>query len=200
MDYRSQIELPVAANHAKSPIRKQEFDQHGNGECHIQNDGLTGQMLMMTATGPRMMTPKLQCACGGSHYGCDCRIVFDDHPPLPVDVMLRCYRNGVSLIPNESTIPNCHTWTLSVPASIPDFFRIVPVRVYDLPLDTLVWHSPDFPQEWFVPVSFNGVSCVDIHSFHVGDININLSVRNLTGTIGTPLQDTLLKLRTIPIP
>ena len=79
MDYRSQIELPIAAGHDKSPIRKQELDQHGNGECHIQNDGLTGQLLVMTAFGPRMMTPKIQCACGGSYYGCDCRIVFDDN-------------------------------------------------------------------------------------------------------------------------
>ena len=72
--------------------------------------------------------------------------------------------------------------------------------MYDLPLDELVWHSPDFPPEWFVPLSYNGVNCVDIHSFHAGDRNIHVTVRNPAGTIGTPLQDTLLKLRTIPIP
>ena len=77
----TQIDLPIAANHPKSPMRKQEFDQHRNDELHIQNDGLPGQMLVMTAFGPRMMTPKLLCKCNVSHYGCDCRIVFDDNPP-----------------------------------------------------------------------------------------------------------------------
>jgi hypothetical protein len=79
--YLSQIDLPIAADHVKSPIRKQEFDQHQNADLHIQNTGYIGQMLVMTAVGPRMMTPKLQCKCGGLHYGCDCRIVFDDNPP-----------------------------------------------------------------------------------------------------------------------
>jgi len=89
MDYHSQIDLPVAADHDKSPIRKQELDQHSNGECHIQNDGQPNQMLVMTSMGPRMMFPKLNCMCG-SHYGCDCRIVFDDDPPIsgnPRDVI-----------------------------------------------------------------------------------------------------------------
>ena len=200
LDFRSQMDLPIAADHEKSPIRKQELDDHTNAELHIQNDGLLGQMLVMTAVGPRMMTPKLRCQCDGSHYGCDCRITFDDNPPPPVDVILRCYRNGIALIPNESGAPNCHTWTLSVMAAIPDFFRLVPVKVYDLPLDQLVWYSPDLPPEWFIPTSYNGVNCVDIHSFHAGDMDIHVSVRNLAGTTGTPLQNTLLKLRTIPIP
>jgi hypothetical protein len=83
MDFRSQMELPAPAVNPKSPIRKQEFDNHTNTDRHIRNDGLTGQMLVMTAAGPCMMTPKLQCPCDESHYGCDCRIVFDDNPPLP---------------------------------------------------------------------------------------------------------------------
>ena len=79
MDFRSQIDLPVAAEHVKSPIRKQEFDQHLQSDLHIQNDGQLNQMLVMTSLGPRMMFPKLNCQCGGSYYGCDCRIVFDDN-------------------------------------------------------------------------------------------------------------------------
>jgi len=63
MDYRSQIDLPVAASHEKSPVRKQELDQHGSSELHIQNDGLTGQLLVMTSLGPRLMFPKLNCKC-----------------------------------------------------------------------------------------------------------------------------------------
>jgi len=90
MDYRSQIDLPIPANHDKSPIRKQEFDQHLQGDLHIQNDGQLNQMLVMTSLGPRMMFPKLNCQCDMSYYGCDCRIVFDDDPPLsgnPRDVI-----------------------------------------------------------------------------------------------------------------
>ena len=111
MDYCSQIELPIAANHEKSPIRKQEFDQHSGGELHIQNDGLPGQMLVMTAIGPRMMTPKLQCACGGAHYGCDCRIVFDDHPPIsgnPRDVIqVACGLNATHFLLRNGEVWNC---------------------------------------------------------------------------------------------
>ena len=75
--FPDQIELPIAAAHDKSPFRKQEWDNHANTELHIQNNGSLNQMLVMTAMGPRMMMPKLTCACGG-HYGCNCRIVFDD--------------------------------------------------------------------------------------------------------------------------
>jgi len=82
LDFRSQIELPSPAEVPKSPIRKQEFDQHKSADLHIQNDGLLDQMLVMTAVGPRLMTPKLRCQCNDSHYSCDCRIVFGDNPPL----------------------------------------------------------------------------------------------------------------------
>ena len=199
MDYRSQIDLPVAANHDKSPIRKQEFDQHLQSDLHIQNDGQLNQMLVMTSLGPRMMFPKLNCQCDMSYYGCDCRIVFDDNPSPSVDVMIRCYKGGTTPVMNESTVPNCHTWTLNFVTASADFFRLVPIKVYDLPLDQLVWYSPDLPPEWCVPVSFSGVSCVDIRSLHANDMNINIAVRNLAGTVGTPLADTLLKLRTIAI-
>ena len=199
MDYRSQIELPIAANYDKSPIRKQEFDDHAQCEQHIQNDGQPNQMLVMTAVGPRMMTPKLNCQCGGSHYGCDCRIVFDENPPPSVDVMIRCYKGGVTPVPNEATVPNCHTWTLNFMTASADFFRLVPIKVYDLALDELVWYSPDLPLECCVPVSFNGVCCVDIRSFHVNDMNIHIAVHNPAGTVGTSLEDTLLKCRWIPI-
>ena len=145
MDYRSQIELPIAADHDKSPIRKQEFDQHGNGECHIQNDGLTGQMLVMTAVGPRMMTPKLNCQCGGSHYGCDCRITFDDNPPSPLaDVVIRCYKNGDQLVPNAGTMLNTPAWTLECDDAN-TFFRFVPEKVFDCNLSQLNWYIIDNP-------------------------------------------------------
>ena len=145
MDYRSQIELPIAANHAKSSIRKQEFDQHHDGDQHIQNDGLPGQMLVMTAIGPRMMTPKLQCVCGGSHYGCDCRIVFDDTPPsLPADVSIRCFKNGNLEVPVDDTIslPNIPGWTLES-GDYSTFFRFVPEKVFDGDLSQLNWSIVD---------------------------------------------------------
>ena len=80
--FASQIDLPVAADHEKSPIRKQEFDSHLDSEQHIQNDGVVNQMLVMTAVGPRMMTPKVTCD-GFDHlrYSCECNIFFDDTPP-----------------------------------------------------------------------------------------------------------------------
>ena len=136
MDFYSQIELPIPANHEKSPIRKQEFDQHQSGDQHIQNDGLTGQMLVMTAFGPRMMTPKIQCACGGSHYDCDCRIVFDDDQPPPFIqpdttgiTPVRCFRNGQYELPNESEIPGEVLWTLDYTSST-NYFLFVPPRQY----------------------------------------------------------------------
>ena len=143
MDFRSPLDLPVAADHAKSPIRKQEFDLHCNSELHIQNDGLADQMLVMTAVGPRMMTPKLRCQCDGSHYGCDCRIVFDDNPPKPpANVVIRCFKNGVEeILPtgyrfNEATGENDPAWTLEYMNS-GDFYRFIPDKIFDWDLDPM---------------------------------------------------------------
>ena len=197
--YLSQIDLPIAAGHAKSPIRKQEFDRHRNAELHIQNDGLPGQMLVMTAFGPRMMTPKLQCQCDDSRYGCDCHIVFDDTPPPTSDVIIRCLRTGISIVPNESNFPNCHTWTLNYTFHY-EFFRLVPVKVYDLPLDQLIWHAPDLPPECCVAHVFGGANCIDIYPPVELSADINITARNSDGTVGIPIQDTLLKFRNRPIP
>jgi hypothetical protein len=105
INFYSQIELPIAADNNKSPIRKQELDNHTLSDLHIQNAGSLDQILVMTAVGPRMMTPRLTCSCGGGHYGCDCRIVFDDPVPLD-DVTIHCYKNGTVFVPNESTTRN----------------------------------------------------------------------------------------------
>ena len=110
MDYRSQIELPIAAEHDKSPIRKQELDDHTQCDQHIQNDGLTGQLLVMTSMGPRMMFPKLNCKCD-SHYGCDCRIVFGDDPSIsgnPGDVVqVACGSNATHFLLRNGEVWNC---------------------------------------------------------------------------------------------
>ncbi|MCL2118675.1 MAG: hypothetical protein FWH27_09655 [Planctomycetaceae bacterium] len=143
MDFRSPLDLSVAADHAKSPIRKQEFDQHCNSELHIQNDGLADQMLVMTAVGPRMMTPKLRCQCDGSHYGCDCRIVFDDNPPPPAaDVIIRCFKNGNLEVLNESNVLNIPAWTLEY-GDVSTFFRFVPEKVFTADLSQLNWAIVD---------------------------------------------------------
>ena len=139
MDFRSQIELPTAASSNKEAIRKQEFDQHGNSDLHIQNDGLLDQMLVMTAVGPRLMTPRLRCNCNDSHYSCDCRIVFDDNPPLPAaDVVIRCLKNGITPVPDEGTIHNTPAWTLEYDGP-GTFFRFVPEKVFNCDLSQLNW-------------------------------------------------------------
>jgi hypothetical protein len=143
LDFRSQMDLPIAADHEKSPIRKQELDDHANAELHIQNDGLLGQMLVMTSLGPRMMFPKLHCKCDDSHYGCDCRIVFDDDPPpTAADVVIRCYKNGDQLVPNESHLLNVPAWTLEFEevGFAGTFFRFVPEKVFDCDLSQLEWY------------------------------------------------------------
>jgi hypothetical protein len=82
--YDSQIELPIAADDNKSPIRNQEFDVHTGSDRHIQNTGLPGQMLVMTTSGPKMMFPKITCDGLHGGYGCHCDVTFDDDPsPVP---------------------------------------------------------------------------------------------------------------------
>jgi hypothetical protein len=107
INFYSQIELPIAADNNKSPIRKHELDNHLQSDLHIQNAGYIDQMLVMTAVGPRMMTPRLTCSCGGGHYGCDCRIVFEEPPqpptwdhciPINWSVDLSIQKNGAGTI------------------------------------------------------------------------------------------------------
>lgn len=128
--YSSQIDLPFAADHAKSPIRKQEFDSHVDSEIHIQNNGVNGQMLVMTAVGPRMMTPKVTCSCGGGHYGCESRVVFDNTAPKPLNIVCTKVFRGVTYpVTNEGTSEN-PTWTLEY-EDVSTYFEFDPVSVYD---------------------------------------------------------------------
>jgi len=89
---------------------------------------------VMTSMGPRMMFPKLNCKCD-SHYGCDCRIVFDDDlpppfiPPTPGTTPIRCLRNGQYELTNESEISGEVLWTLDYTSS-GRYFLFVPPGTY----------------------------------------------------------------------
>ena len=63
--FQNQIELPEAAENAKSPVRKQEFDTHVN-TTHLPAGGEIGQVLVMTSTGLAWKYPKVMCSCGQS--------------------------------------------------------------------------------------------------------------------------------------
>ena len=63
--YESQIELSAAASTPKEAIRKQEFDAHVNNNLrHLPSGGLTGQVLVMTASGLAWKWPNVVCGCG----------------------------------------------------------------------------------------------------------------------------------------
>ena len=71
--FLSQLELPVAANHPKSSIRKQEFDAHAEDQIlHLPENGEVGQFLAMTPQGPRWVWITIR-GCPGN-YGTGCRI------------------------------------------------------------------------------------------------------------------------------
>ena len=83
MDFRSQIELPIAAEDLKSPVRKQELDDHCISAKHIVS-GVIGQLCVMTSQGPKMMFARVQCSGDtGSHYASPCFLVYNDTPPQP---------------------------------------------------------------------------------------------------------------------
>jgi len=63
--YLSQIELDAAASTPKEAVRKQEFDVHVNNNLrHLPSGGLTGQVLVMTASGLAWKWPSVLCGCG----------------------------------------------------------------------------------------------------------------------------------------
>ena len=65
IEFKSQIELPVAAESEKNAVRKQEFDSHANSNLrHLPSGGLIGQVVVMTATGMAWKFPKVVCGCG----------------------------------------------------------------------------------------------------------------------------------------
>jgi alpha-tubulin suppressor-like RCC1 family protein len=107
-----------------------------------------------------MMTPKLQCQCGASHYGCDCRIVFDDTPPKPpANVVIRCFKNGVEeILPtgyrlNEATGENDPAWTLEY-MNVGDFYMFVPEKVFDWDLDPMDY-------SWYFMPYMSGISMTE---------------------------------------
>lgn len=145
--FPSQIELPIPADDNKSPVRQAELTAHVNSPLHIQNDGLLGQILVMTASGPRMMYAKVNClTCpGGSYYtgtGCDCRFIYDDQAPeAEPEFVIRCFKNGTVEVPNEGTA-EVPAWTLEW-SSVSTFFRFVAYRFYDLDLSQVGWTVVD---------------------------------------------------------
>jgi len=65
IEFKSQIELPVAAESEKNAVRKQEFDAHVNSNLrHLPPGGLIGQVVVMTTTGLAWKFPKVVCGCG----------------------------------------------------------------------------------------------------------------------------------------
>ena len=138
--YSNQIDLPVAADHEKSPIRKQEFDSHLDSEQHIQNDGAVNQMLVMTAVGPRMMTPKVTCD-GFDHlrYSCECSIFFDDKPDS--DFQFIVLKNNIQDISDIGQLNN-PSFRLTFD-NTSDYFRFIPIKVYDYDLSQLTYAIAD---------------------------------------------------------
>ena len=64
MIFLSQIELDAAASTPKEAVRKQEFDAHVNNDLrHLPTGGLTGQVLVMTASGLAWKWPSVVCGC-----------------------------------------------------------------------------------------------------------------------------------------
>ena len=65
IEFKSQIELPIAAESEKNAVRKQEFDSHVNSNLrHLPPGGLIGQVVVMTATGMAWKWPHVVCGCG----------------------------------------------------------------------------------------------------------------------------------------
>ena len=65
IEFKSQIELPIAAESEKNAVRKQEFDAHANSNLrHLPPGGLIGQVVVMMATGLTWKFPKVVCGCG----------------------------------------------------------------------------------------------------------------------------------------
>jgi hypothetical protein len=65
IEFKSQNELPVAADSDKNAVRKQEYDSHvANNVRHLPPGGQVGQVLVMTASGLAWKYPKIACSCG----------------------------------------------------------------------------------------------------------------------------------------
>jgi hypothetical protein len=185
--FPDQLDLPIAADHDKSPIRKQEWDNHANAELHIQNDGLPDQMLVMTATGPRMMTPKLTCACGGGHYGCECRVVFDDLPPKPLNIICsKTWRGVTQVVENEGTSAN-PAWTLDY-EDVSTYFEFDPVSVYECNPVNVRWTLTNTPA--------NNMRMVE---YPYAGVNGRNYMRLWYDMLGTPPFDVDVKVGISPI-
>ncbi|MDR1493058.1 MAG: hypothetical protein LBT05_10095 [Planctomycetaceae bacterium] len=75
ISFDNQIELPVAAQSNKSPVRKLEFDAHSdNINLHLPFGGEAGQIPVMTKNGLCWGTPVIR-GCSGI-YGYSCTLDF----------------------------------------------------------------------------------------------------------------------------
>lgn len=180
--YRSQIELPIDADHEKSPIRNRELVTHIDSEKHIQNDGLLNQLLVMTAAGPRMMTPKVTCdGFDDLRYSCECNIFFEDRPDA--DVQFIVLKNNVQNVPDVGQ-HNHPSFNLAFD-NTSDFFRFIPVRVNDYDLSQLTYTVVDN-----TPGNFSGVSSL-IDGKMVFDLSTDSLIKNYSdiiavGVVGRP--------------
>ena len=180
--YNSQIDLPVAADHEKSPIRKQEFDSHIDSEQHIQNDGAVNQMLVMTAVGPRMMTPKVTCdGFDYLHYSCECNIFFDDTPDA--DFQFIVLKNNIQDVPDVGQL-NYPSFRLTFD-STSDYFRFIPVKVYDCDLSQLTYSIVDNTAASMIGVQ-HLIDGKSVYDFSLDRIGKHFNDAIVIGIVGRP--------------
>ena len=137
--YANQLELPVAAEHEKSAIRKQEFDDHVRNVPHLLDPGLPDQMLVMTAVGPKMMYPVIRCSGSWLPYGCAGMVIYDDTPLA--SFAFAASKNNIEDIPDFGML-NTPSFHLSY-SSTNDFFRFIPIVVEDYDLSQLTYTLVD---------------------------------------------------------
>ena len=137
--YANQLELPVAAEHEKSAVRKQEFDDHVRNVPHLLNPGLPDQMLVMTAVGPKMMYPVTRCSGSSLPYGCTGTVIYDDDPLAFFAFAVS--KNNIVDIPDYGML-NTPSFRLSY-SSTNDFFRFTPIVVEDHDLSQLTYTLVD---------------------------------------------------------